>query len=248
MIKVCVPISGGKDSQACLKLALTKYPKEEILGLFCDTQFEHPITYHHIDKLRSLYGVHIETITAGSVPDMIRKYKRFPNGAQRFCTEELKIWPSKRYYRALAERQGGFEVWYGMRWEESHERAKRYAGKVGDEVYPPHEFMRKYPKLLHKLGVSFRLPILDWSKQDVLDYLEGEENPLYSEGFDRVGCFPCMASGNSNKEKAYRHDEFGAAQLIVVQNLEAETGRSSWGGKRGKIAEAAGPGCALCSI
>ena len=31
-------ISGGKDSQACLKLALSEYKNNEILGLFCDTK------------------------------------------------------------------------------------------------------------------------------------------------------------------------------------------------------------------
>ena len=48
MIKVVVPISGGKDSQACLKLALQDYDKSQVMGLFCDTQFEHPFTYAHI--------------------------------------------------------------------------------------------------------------------------------------------------------------------------------------------------------
>lgn len=32
-IKIVVPVSGGKDSQACLKLAVSKYEKHEILGL-----------------------------------------------------------------------------------------------------------------------------------------------------------------------------------------------------------------------
>ena len=38
--KIVAPISGGKDSQACLKLALESYQSSEILGLFCDTQVE----------------------------------------------------------------------------------------------------------------------------------------------------------------------------------------------------------------
>ena len=31
-IKIVVPISGGKDSQACLKLALESYDKSEVMG------------------------------------------------------------------------------------------------------------------------------------------------------------------------------------------------------------------------
>ena len=63
MIKIVIPISGGKDSQCCLKLALKEYKPSEILGLFCDTKFEHPITYKHIERMRrNLYGVKIHTI------------------------------------------------------------------------------------------------------------------------------------------------------------------------------------------
>jgi nucleoid DNA-binding protein len=35
---IVVPISGGKDSQACLKLALEHYNPWSILALFCDTR------------------------------------------------------------------------------------------------------------------------------------------------------------------------------------------------------------------
>ena len=34
IIKCVVPISGGKDSQCCVKLALQKFDKSEILGVF----------------------------------------------------------------------------------------------------------------------------------------------------------------------------------------------------------------------
>ena len=63
MIKCVVPISGGKDSQACLKLALKQFDPSEIVGLFCDTKFEHPLTYAHIDRMREMYGVEIRVLT-----------------------------------------------------------------------------------------------------------------------------------------------------------------------------------------
>jgi len=91
MIKCVVPISGGKDSQACLKLALQKFDKSEILGLFCDTKFEHPLTYAHVDKISEMYGIRIEKLNNGDVPTLVKKYKRFPSDAARFCTDELKI-------------------------------------------------------------------------------------------------------------------------------------------------------------
>jgi 3'-phosphoadenosine 5'-phosphosulfate sulfotransferase (PAPS reductase)/FAD synthetase len=142
MIKIVVPISGGKDSQACLKLALEYYDKSEVLGLFCDTQFEHPLTYQHIENMREFYGVKIETITAGSVPEMVIKFNRFPGGGSRHCTDRLKIQPSKVFYHELAKKQGGFEVWCGMRSAESKEREARYLNKISADTYPPHDVLK----------------------------------------------------------------------------------------------------------
>lgn len=219
MIKVVVPISGGKDSQACLKLALQMYKPEEIRGLFCDTQFEHPLTYEHVEKLRTMYGnIQIDTVCGGSVLEKCEKYKRFPGGGARHCTDELKIRETRIYCKKLAEELGhGFEVWFGMRSQESGDRKRRYEGKINNEVYAPHEVMPgKYPKYLAKMGVTFRLAILNWTKVDVLDFLNGEQNPLY-QWFDRVGCFPCQASGDKHKEKAYNFDDFGRNQYRVVK-------------------------------
>jgi len=253
MIKIVVPISGGKDSQACLKLALSEYDKSEILGLFCDTKFEHPLTYSHINKMRQMYGVKIETVNSGDVPQKVLKYSRFPGGGARHCTDELKIAPSRVFYKALAERNGGYEVWCGMRAGESNERAKRYMDKINTDIYPPHEVLNKYPKYLYKMGVTFRLPVLDWDTRDIFEFLAGEENPLYAAGFERVGCFPCLASGDKWKEKAFAHDEFGRQQRVIVKELERQIGRSIFNSKSGAMRNNEDQsdifaGCAMCAI
>jgi 3'-phosphoadenosine 5'-phosphosulfate sulfotransferase (PAPS reductase)/FAD synthetase len=231
------------------------YGPEEIRGLFCDTQFEHPKTYAHVQWMREHYGIRIDTVTGGSVLDKSRKYKRFPGGGARHCTDELKIRETRIYLKALAEEQGGLEVWYGMRSGESSERSKRYAGKVSEDLYEPHEVMpSKYPKYLGRMGVRFRLPILDWTEEEVLGLLAGKENPLYAEGFPRVGCFPCLASGDKFKEKAFAFDDFGRKQYVDVQTVSIEIGKSVWTSKGGRQRnegphrEDDGPGCALCAI
>lgn len=248
MVKVLVPVSGGKDSQLCLQLAIEEAGQENVLGLFCDTQFEHPATYQHVEKMRAWYGVQIERITAGSVPEKVRRYQRFPGGGVRFCTDELKIRPTIQYAKALATRLGhGFEIWYGMRTEESTERAIRYRDRVADELYAPHEFMPgKYPKYLATMGVTVRLPILGWSKWQVLGEVGERLNPLYPAGFDRVGCFPCLAGGDASKERAFGFDETGRKHKSIVIQLEKETGKSIWTSNGGAMRNNPAQMCMLC--
>lgn len=166
-IKCVVPISGGKDSQSCLKLALEKFHKDEVLGVFCDTHYEHPYTYEHVEKMKGLYGVQIVYINDGGVYERIKQYGRFPSDIARFCTDQLKIRTAKMFYNYLSKAQDeGFEVWYGMRLGESHQRSERYKDKNENDLYAPDTIMvNKYPKYLAKQGVMFRLPILKWEKK-----------------------------------------------------------------------------------
>lgn len=243
-----VPLSGGKDSQACLKMAVKEFGATNVLALFCDTQFEHPITYQHIKDTVKLYGVDLHTVTGGSVPDKIRKYKRFPGGGARHCTDELKIRETRIFLKEYSDNHGAVQVWYGMRTDESSARAKRYEFKDPDELYEPHEILRKYPKYLGRLGVRYRLPIADWTTAEVMEYLEGEHNPLYDAGFPRVGCFPCLAGGDAYKIKSFEFDEFGASQLILVRQLEEEIGKSVFTSGIGQRYDDDSQGCRLCEI
>ncbi len=249
-IRVVVPVSGGKDSQACLKLALQQYSTNQVLGLFCDTRFEHPLTYAHINNLETLYRVGIERICAGSVEEKVRKYKRFPGGGARHCTEELKIVPSKKFYVWLAAVLGrGFAVWYGMRTKESTQRKARYRFVAGTESYPPHEVLGKYPKKLSKAGVTFRLPIVDWDTEQVLEFLGEEANPLYLAGFDRVGCFPCLAGGDKSKIKAFEFDLTGAKHLAIATAIQEQYGIALFRTKvGGEWEDEQGGGCSFCAI
>ena len=227
MIKVVVPFSGGKDSQACVKLAMASYHKDEILIVFYDTQHEHPLTYKHLERVEMIYGVNIKRIKSPlGVIGEILKAKRFPHGAARFCTDRLKLRPSRIFYEQLADEQGGgFEVWLGMRSDESPARAKRYKNVLSNDTYLPHEIMGKvYPQRLGKKGVTFKLPILDWALDEVMEYVGDDLNPLYGHGFPRVGCFPCLAAGDKHKWTAFHFDDWGRAKYHELKALEQDAG------------------------
>lgn len=234
MIKCVVPISGGKDSQACLKMAVEKFGSDYVIGLFCDTGYEHPSTYKHIAFMEEKYRVRIERVCAGDVMSEVKRVGYFPTGIIRFCTDELKIKPAKKFYTEFAAKNGGFEVWFGMRLGESYDRSQRYKDHNPDKLYQPHEVMgSKFPKKLGAMGVLFRLPIMEWDTDDVFEYLDGDENELYKKGFDRVGCFPCLAGGDKWKEKAFSFDDVGKKRRIEVVQLGHELGQSVFKTKGG---------------
>ena len=147
-------------------------------------------------------------------------------------------------YDFFQKNNGAFEVWYGMRSNESRDRAKRYKDIISTELYEPHAINKSYPHYLAKKGVMFRLPILDWSTSDVFDYLANEINPLYKAGFERVGCFPCLASGKSYQKQAFNFDETGKKHMKLVSEL-AERGVKT---DKRCTNEDLFNGCAFCAI
>ena len=60
-------------------------------------------------------------------------------------------------------------------------------------------------------------PIVDWNEADVLDYVAVEKipmNPLYCEGFRRVGCVGCpMAGGKTQAMEFARYPKIKAAYI-----------------------------------
>lgn len=220
--------SGGRDSQACLKLIKQRHPTDLVIGAFADTGFEHPKTYQHIANMATMYGVDIITSRKEdntgrhiTVLDLVNKYKRFPSGKNRFCTDILKIQVNTLLVRDLAE--CGYKViaHIGIRSDESSDRAKRYAG-LDDSLYPPHEVMpSKCPQLMHKLlDINFCLPIISWDVDDVMTFLEGEHNELYDAGHHHVGCYPCLMAGDEYKHQCFNADDFGQEQYRLTKAVE----------------------------
>lgn len=229
MRDILVSVSGGKDSQACLKLMCEKYGSDRVLGVFADTKWEHPKTYAHIKKMKALYNVKIITIhsdhlSGDSVESQILDRGEFPSPIVRFCTSRLKTRPLYKHALQHAEKHRTtldkkFKLIVGIRASESNKRDKKYGGfddgdLVPSEVIP--DCTLKFDK-----HYDLQLPVVHWSENNVFDYLGDEVNPLYKDGFKRVGCFPCIAcEGRKGLSRAYNYDAFGASQKRKVIALE----------------------------
>lgn len=178
-------ISGGKDSTAALLWLVNEsgYPHDKIRVTFCDTGNEHQITYDYIAML-SHDVFPIKTIKPPlDFYELAKKKGRFPSAVARFCTQELKIFPSQRYVLNLMHDGARVLLLTGVRASESARRAK----------LPEFEWNTYY-------ACDMFRPLLYWSLDDVWAMLEKYSIPrnlLYDYGAKRVGCLPCIMSRKS---------------------------------------------------
>ena len=229
--KIVVPVSGGKDSTACLIMALKT--DKEVIPLFCDTGWEHDITYQYLDYLEDRFNINIIRLKGYrgglKLEDVILKEGRFPWAQARFCTGYLKQKATKEWYQQNhSEEAMDYHFWYGMRTWESNNRAKKYKGIEPHELLHPDDiFIGLYGVKLGAL-VRVRLPIIDWRTEEVFEYLKDNNvraNPLYDNHLhNRVGCYPCMLAKREEQEKCFS-TEFGQKQLAKIKILEEKIGR-----------------------
>lgn len=218
-------VSSGKDSQATMILMLEHVGRENCRFVFADTGNEDAAVFKHLDYLRAALDIKIDVVKANFNEEIAGKRMfiardqrtgrrngkklrwsnkakrralsvlhptgnpyldlclwkgRFPSRKAQFCTQELKTLPLVEYQLSLIEQGYSVVSWQGVRRDESHNR--RNAKKI--ERMNPHLW-------------AFR-PIVDWTAQQTINYsLERglQVNHLYAEGFDRVGCMPCINCG-----------------------------------------------------
>jgi len=234
-MKHIVGVSGGIDSQACARWVLNRYPNEDVILLNSDAGGnEHPLTTDFIAWYSA--NVHPVIVLSPTVADLggigtkqsatgdrRAEFKdtdpltfdrlayiknRFPSQRAQFCTQCLKINPSRRW---TDENLAGVEhVRYtGVRRDES----KRRKGRL------PEQFDEEFGCMMHA-------PLFDWTKQMCFDYVQshGEKiNELYTLGFDRVGCAPCV---NSNKDDILAWSQRFPEMIDKVRGWEQSTGRT----------------------
>lgn len=122
-VRVIVPFSGGKDSEATLIYAIEKYGADRVTAVFCDTKWDHEITYAHIKYVIDALGVEFVNLTSTKFDGFVGlvKDKTFPrSGKKRLCTVFLKVEPMIDFILSL---RSHVIILQGIRADESPERA-----------------------------------------------------------------------------------------------------------------------------
>ncbi len=175
-LPMVVSFSGGKDSLACLLLALEKETKPDIL--FNDTGLEFKETLDYVEDTANKYGLDLIKAEAGSAFwDNLEAFGP-PARDYRWCCKVCKLGPIARTINSRFPK--GVISLIGQRRYESFSRSKK--GKVWRNPWVPSQ-----------VGIS---PIQDWNALAVWLYIflkKADYNPWYERGLDRIGCYLCPA-------------------------------------------------------
>lgn len=235
-MKHIVGFSGGIDSQACARWVLNRFPKEDVILINTNAGGnEHPLTDAFIAEysrdvhpvvvvsalMKDLWETQGYAETRGDNSDDVLTFERLievkrrpPSRKAQFCTYYLKLIPQRRWLREQFGPGGAFAGesftrYTGVRRDESEAR-KDQAIEQWDELY----------------DCELRAPIADWTKQMCFDYVRAHReaiNPLYTVGFNRVGCAPCI---NSGKDDILAWSQRFPEMIEKVRRYESVTGRT----------------------
>ncbi|MEB2835708.1 MAG: phosphoadenosine phosphosulfate reductase family protein [Desulfurococcales archaeon] len=205
---VAVPWSGGKDSTAALVLAVEALGPERVVAVHVDTGLEFPETEEYVEEVASRLGVELVRVHAGL--DAEARRRGLPVRGDRWCTG-LKLAALSRALRGIAASRGPPVVVVGDRDAESASRSRR----------PP---VRLDP--YHGLRTLAPLKLLSAAHTLLIPLLRGvEPNPLYAEGFYRIGCFTCpymscwerllMERGLASRVAGARPDALGLLERFL---------------------------------
>jgi phosphoadenosine phosphosulfate reductase len=175
---VVVGFSGGKDSLATY-LVVEKALGESPPLFFVDTGLELPETLQHIKEFADQRGAKVISDAAGE--QFWESVDIFGPPARdfRWCCKVLKLGPAAQ---TIAEELGGNSLSFmGQRKLESFQRS--IEPRVTTNPWVP--------------GQTSANPIQNWNALEVWLYIFRENalfNPLYNEGYHRMGCYLCPSS------------------------------------------------------
>jgi thioredoxin-dependent adenylylsulfate APS reductase len=146
-------------------------------------------TYEMIEKVRSRYGIAVETIAPASEEVEAMVALHGPNlfyrdvALRMLCCEVRKVRPLERRLHELKAWAGG------LRRSQSETRAG-------------------LTKAEEQNGILKLSPLADWTRDQVWDYIRQHDvpvHPLYARGYTSIGCGPCTrATKDGEDERAGR--------------------------------------------
>ena len=228
-----ITYSGGKDSDVLLHLARASGIPFEVLHNL--TTADAPETVRHVyDTFYRLECKGIKCDVDKHVqPDgsrmtmwkLIQKKLMPPTRLMRYCCAALKEGGGKNRFIAT-----------GVRWAESTAR-KRRGGLEVLTSKPQSKLIlsndndedRRLFETCQLKGKRVVNPIIDWKDNEVLDYAAVEKipmNPLYCEGFHRVGCIGCpLANVKMRMMEFSRYPKIKAAYIGAFDRMLEERQR-----------------------
>lgn len=221
-----VGISTGKDSSALLLWVIHKsgIPHDRIRVTFCDTGNEDPLTYQHLELLRE--RVVDPAGIVGSIETLIPPLQffdlafhkgRFPSRVAQFCTQFLKIEPTRAWISEQWKNGEDVVLLNGKRVKESGERARKMASQ------PERGFSDFW-------GCEEWQAIRSWTFDDVVAIHREfgiPLNPLYALGASRVGCWPCINCGKHEIRLVAKHRPEKIDQIEAEEKRHHAAGRIS---------------------
>ena len=229
-----ITYSGGKDSDVLLHLARVSGIPFEVLHSL--TTADAPETVRHVyDTLYRLECKGIKCDVDKHVqPDgsrvtmwnLIPRKLMPPTRLMRYCCTVLKEGGGKDRFIAT-----------GVRWAESTTR-KRRGGLEVLTSKPQSKLIlsndndedRRLFETCQLKGKRVVNPIIDWKNDDVLGYAAAEKipmNPLYCEGFRRVGCVGCPMASKTRIMEFARYPRIKAAYIRAFDRMLEERRKRS---------------------
>lgn len=157
--------------------------------------------------------------TSVDPPELIRFIKNnFPDVEFEKYTETMweliprKLMPPNRRVRyccdVLKERTGeiGDTVVTGVRWEESPKRSK-------------------LPMVGFWKGKIMIRPIIDWSTEDIWEFIKGNNLPyceLYDKGWERLGCIGCPLNSKSQVKELEAYPKYRKLYIRAFDRMLKE--------------------------
>lgn len=182
---------------------------EPRINVACDTKWEEKRWRAYLAELAAAIGEPLRIVSADvGFADRVLAHNTFPGILnRRWCTEELKLEPFRAELDRIREETGDeATVVVGVRAEESDDRAKM----------PEREWSDFYDCEMWR-------PLIDWTLEQVIQEHHDANiplNPLYREGAERVGCWPCKNAGKRELRMVARDEE----RVVEIEVLEQKTG------------------------